>query len=78
MNTRSKEVKTVIKYALLVVAGVLLFKWGQAIAFSYRGYRALGGETAFITLPLLWFVIEKMIRDTTHALRGGEERQDNK
>lgn len=63
--------RTVAKYAALTLAGVLLFRAGQAQAFIERGYEALGGEVFALFLPVLYWMVSRVIRDTLD-MRGGK------
>lgn len=57
------------KYALLTAAGVVFYLWGHKYALAYRGYEAVGGEVLLLGLPLVWFAVEGMIRDTAAQFR---------
>lgn len=46
---------TAAKYALLTVAGVLLYKLGAVYALRERGYFAVGGEALALLLPVLYY-----------------------
>ncbi len=54
---------TVAWYALLTVAGVVLFKVGAAYALRERGYYAVGGEALALLLPVLYYTMATTIRD---------------
>lgn len=54
----------VAKYAALTVAGVLLFRAEQARALAERGYEALGGEVFALLLPVFYWMVTRVIRDT--------------
>ena len=54
---------TVAWYALLTVAGVLLYKAGAAYALRERGYHAVGGEALTLLLPVFWYTMATTIRD---------------
>lgn len=62
---------TVAKYAALTLVGFLLFRAGQAHALVERGYEALGGEVFALFLPVLYWMVTRVIRDTLDA-RGGK------
>ena len=47
----SKNLKTLIKYAVLTLIGILLFQIGAAQALAFRGYHAIGGEVFFPVYP---------------------------
>ncbi|MDE6260379.1 MAG: hypothetical protein K2M42_05885 [Oscillospiraceae bacterium] len=59
-----------LKYVALTVAGILLFRMGQAQALAERGYAALGGEVAALFLPVFYWVIARVVRDTVNHLSG--------
>ena len=61
----------VAKYAALTLVGFLLFRAGQAHALAERGYEALGGEVFALFLPVLYWMVTRVIRDTLDA-RGGK------
>ena len=63
--------RTVAWYAVLTVAGVLLYKLGAAYALRQRGYFAVGGEALTLLLPVLYYVAAVMVRDIIKD--GGED-----
>lgn len=65
-------VVAVAKYAALTLAGFLLFRAGQACALAERGYEALGGEAFALFLPVLYWMVTRVIRDTLDV-RGGKD-----
>lgn len=50
-------------YTTLTVIGIVATAVAAAYAFADRGYFAIGGEYAFLSLPLLGMCIEYMVRD---------------
>ena len=54
---------TVAWYALLTVAGVLLYKVGAVYALRERGYHAVGGEVLALLLPVFWYTMAATVRD---------------
>lgn len=54
---------TVVWYAFLMAAGVLLYKLGAAYAMRERGYYAVGGEVLFLLLPVIYYCAAATIRD---------------
>lgn len=50
-------------YTALTVAGIVATAVAAAYAFADRGYFAVGGEYAFLCLPLLGMCIEYMVDD---------------
>ena len=57
-------------YAVLTVAGVLLYKLGAAYALRERGYYAIGGEV-LARLPVLYYVAAVMVRDFMRDWKDG-------
>ncbi|NBJ87899.1 hypothetical protein D5270_00155 [Acutalibacter sp. 1XD8-36] len=53
----------VVKYAALTLAGILLFRAGQARALAERGYEAFGGEVFALFFPLFYWMMSRIIRD---------------
>lgn len=50
-------------YTMLTVAGIVATAVATAYAFADRGYFAVGGEYAFLSLPLIGMCIEYMVKD---------------
>lgn len=50
-------------YTALTAAGIVATAVAAAYAFEYRGYFAVGGEYAFLSLPLLGKCIEYIVDD---------------
>lgn len=48
-------------YTMLTAAGIVATAVAAIYAFEYRGYFAIGGEYAFLFLPLLGMCIEYMV-----------------
>ena len=59
-------------YGALTVIGVALTLWAVGYAYECRGYWAVGGEYAFLLLPLLGFLVDCELRDAA------EEREDRR
>ena len=57
------RIAAVAKYAALTLAGFLLFRAGQARALAERGYEALGGEVFALFLPVLYWMMSRVLRD---------------
>ena len=67
------EVWTVAKYAVLTLAGIMLFQAGQARALIDRGYAAIGGEVFTLFLPAYYFIISKLARDVIADKQGNSK-----
>ena len=57
-------------YIILTVVGIVATAVAAVYAFEYRGYFAIGGEYAFLALPLLGMCIECIADD----MREGRHR----
>lgn len=57
-------------YTMLTVTGIVTTAVAAAYAFADRGYFAVGGEYAFLSLPLLGMCVEYIIDD----MREGRHR----
>ena len=53
-----------VKWLLIIIGTFFLFRWGQAAAFAERGYKAYGGEMFILLVPLLWWLIERSVKDS--------------
>lgn len=58
------RIAAIAKYAVLTLAGFLLFRAGQARALAERGYEALGGEVFALFLPVFYWMVSRVVRDT--------------
>ena len=50
-------------YTALTVVGIVATAVAAAYAFADRGYFAVGGEYAFLSLPLLGMCVEYIVDD---------------
>lgn len=50
-------------YTVLTDVGIVATAVAAAYAYADRGYFAVGGEYAFLALPLLGLCIEYMVKD---------------
>lgn len=57
-------------YTALTAAGIVATAVAAAYAFADRGYFAVGGEYAFLSLPLIGMCIEYIVDD----MREGRHR----
>lgn len=56
-------VKKAIKYAILTVCGVILFITVNRAANAERSAASVGGEAFFLILPLMWWIVERTVKD---------------
>ena len=58
---------TILKYVVLTFMGILLFRAGQAKALIERGYEAMGGEVFALFLPVLYWMVSRIVKDLLNA-----------
>ena len=63
----------IAKYAVLTLAGIMLFRAGQARGLIDRGYAAVGGEEFALFLPAYYFIISKLARDVIADKQGNSK-----
>lgn len=56
-------------YTMLTAVGIVATAVAVAYAFADRGYFAVGGEYAFLALPLLGMCVEYMVDDMREGRR---------
>lgn len=61
-------------YTTLTVVGIVATAVAAAYAFADRGYFAVGGEYAFLSLPLLVMCIEYIVDDMREGRCGDADR----
>lgn len=61
-------------YTALTVAGIVATAATAVYAFEYRGYFAIGGEYAFLFLPLLGMCVEYIVDDMREGRRRNADR----
>lgn len=61
----TRPARRTIKAVVTLLGAILLFRWWSAIAYTTRGYKAIGGEYFALTLPLYWAATKCVMRDFT-------------
>ena len=61
-------------YTALTVVGIVATAVAAAYAFADRGYFAVGGEYAFLSLPLIGMCIEHIIDDRREGRHRNADR----
>lgn len=56
-------------YTILTAVGIVATAVAAAYAFADRGYFAIGGEYAFLSLPLLGMCVEYVVEDWREGRR---------
>ena len=62
-------------YWALALTGVALTLWAVGYAYEDRGYWAVGGEYAFLLLPLLGFLVDCELQDAAEEREARRERR---
>ena len=62
-----------VKYAVLTVAGFLLFRLCSVLAWRERGYFAVGAEAFALLLPLVYYVCSSVIVGLVQIARQSPE-----
>lgn len=77
-NKRHTRAETVLKYAIITMCGLILFTLANDAANAERISNSVGGEAVFVLLPVLWWVVERSIKDAAaeakKAKRSRKER----
>lgn len=73
LEKRRSTVKTIVKYVVLFVCGIVLFHVGSVLGYADRGYKALGGEIFFLFLPLFYYSLSAMYRDVKKIIEDIKE-----
>lgn len=77
-NKRRTRAETVLKYAIITMCGLILFTLANDSANAERISNSVGGEAVFVLLPVLWWVVERSIKDAAaeakKAKRSRKER----
>lgn len=54
----------VVKYAILTLLGIWLYRLGADYALQQRGYFAVGGEVLALLLPFIYYAASRTLKDT--------------
>lgn len=73
---RTSSAGTAIKYIVITIVGILLFSEMNQAANADRITDSVGGEGLFLFLPLLWWLLERTIKDLVSENKA--LRQDTK
>lgn len=60
---KKKTRKAVKKYVILTLIGIVLFAVASKKAYQWRGYRSVGGEGAFLFIPVLYALMNESVKD---------------
>lgn len=54
---------TIVKYAILTLLGIWLYRLGADYAYAQRGYFAVGGEVLALMLPYFYWAASRTVKD---------------
>lgn len=56
-------VKIIVKYIIISIVGAILFITVNRAANAERSAASVGGEAFFLILPLMWWIVERTVKD---------------
>ena len=77
-NKRRTRAETVLKYAIITMCGLILFTLANDSANAERISNSVGGEAVFVLLPVLWWVIERTIKDSVAEARKAKRNRNER
>lgn len=72
---RYQILRVAAKYATLSIGGILLYLFVAKYALAERGYFAVGGEVFFLLLPVLYYTVTTIIRDSIHDIKDKDKKK---
>lgn len=60
---KGPDAGTVVKYAILTLLGIWLYRLGADYAYAQRGYFAVGGEVLALMLPYFYWAVSRTVKD---------------
>ena len=79
-RSAARLIRTIAKYAVLTLAGIILFRAGAAYGLKERGYSATGGEAFAIFLPVFYALLSGVGRGYVKDTKNGylpDYKEDN-
>lgn len=79
-RSAARLIRTIAKYAVLTLAGIILFRAGAAYALTVRGYSAVGGEAFALFLPAFYALLSGVGRGYVKDTKNGylpDYKEDN-
>lgn len=77
-NKRRTRAETVLNYAIITMCGLILFTLANDSANAERISNSVGGEAVFVLLPVLWWVIERTIKDSVAEARKAKRNRNER
>lgn len=60
---KGPDAGTVVKYAILTLLGIWLYRLGADYAYAQRGYFAVGDEVLALMLPYFYWAVSRTVKD---------------
>lgn len=60
---KGPDAGTIVKYAVLTLLGIWLYRLGADYAYAQRGYFAVGGEVFALLLPYFYWAVSRTVKD---------------
>lgn len=60
---KGPDTGTIVKYAILTLLGIWLYRLGADYAYAQRGYFAVGGEVLALLLPYFYWAVSRTVKD---------------
>lgn len=70
--------EAVLKYAIITVCGLILFTLANDSANAGRVRDSVGGEAIFVFLPILWWVVERTIKDSVAEAKKAKRNRNER
>lgn len=69
MNGKKEWIAAAVELAVVLLATVAAFAWGQRAALIERGYNAHGGEYMLLLIPAIYYTGKRVLLDWLAELR---------
>ena len=69
MNGKKEWIAAAVELAVVLLATVAAFIWGQRAALIERGYTARGGEYMLLLIPAIYYTGKRVLLDWIAELR---------
>ena len=69
MNGKKEWIAAAVELAVVLLATVAAFTWGQRAALIERGYTARGGESMPLLIPAIYYTGKRVLLDWIAELR---------
>ena len=69
MNGKKEWIAAAVELAVVLLATVAAFAWGQRAALIERGYAARGGEYMLLLIPAIYYTGKRVLLDWIAELR---------